>query len=180
MSAISQADTRRRFQAIDAAPTGQQRGQLLEDLANSILGSIPGMRFQDRRQRNYFNSDEIDLSHHNLRRRGGLESLDFPDFILVECKHQRRPAGAIDVCWFLTKLLRRSLTFGILVSTTGITGDADDLSEAHEIGAYFLQQGIRLVVLTRTDLEAVKSHRELVDLVHRRVAGLVLGFRLTD
>ena len=77
-----------------------------------------------------------------------------------------------------TKLRSRSLDFGILVAMNGITGDADDLSEAHEIAAYFLQQGVRLVVLTRVDHEQFTTGRALVKLIQKKLLRLTVGYRL--
>jgi len=176
MAAIRAAEVAKRLRKIDQSSTPAERGQLLEDLVEEVIGSIPGLRFAERRARNYFNSEEIDLSFWNDRIDAGLP--EQPQQVLVECKNWSKPVGAMEVCWFLTKLKRRSLDFGILVAMCGITGDPDDLSEAHEIGAYFLQQSVRLVVITRTDLEQFTTGRALVKLIQSKLLRLTLGFRL--
>jgi hypothetical protein len=176
MAAIKAAEVAKRLQQIDQTTDAAQRGQLLEELVERVIVSIPGVRFVDRRARNYFNSEEIDLTFFNEQAEAGLKGQ--PDAILVECKSWSKPVGSMEVCWFLTKLKRRSLDFGILVAMRGITGDEEDLSEAHEIGAYFLQQGVRLVVLTRSDLEQFTSGRALVKVIQQKLVQLTVGFRL--
>jgi len=178
MAAIKPADVVAYLNTIDQATTPAQKGTLLEDLVRAMIASIPGVQFSEGRIRNTFNSEEIDLCFWNQGAKTGLAVL--PQTLLVECKNWSRPVGAMEVCWFLTKLKRRSLDFGILVAMNGITGDSDDLSEAHEIGAYFLQQGVRLVVLTRTDLEQFTTGRALVKLIQQKLLKLTVGFRLQD
>lgn len=176
MAAITAAEVAKRLQQLDRTRDPQHRGTLLEELVERLIGSVPGVQFSERRARNYFNSEEIDLCFLNRRVETGLKGQ--PETLLVECKNWSRPVGSMEVCWFLTKLMRRSLDFGILVAMNGITGDAEDLSEAHEIGAYFLQQGVRLVVLTRTDLEQFTTGRALVKLLQQKLLRLTVGFRL--
>jgi Restriction endonuclease len=178
MAAIKAAEVATRLSALDQAASAAHKGTMLEELVERIIASIPGVNFSERRARNYFNSEEIDLCFWNDGEDNGL--FDLPQTLLVECKNWSKPIGSMEVCWFLTKLKRRSLGFGILVAMNGVTGDADDLSEAHEIGAYFLQQGVRLVVLTRTDLEQFTTGRALVKLIQQKLLKLTVGFRLQD
>jgi hypothetical protein len=180
MPSLDPADIQSRLQVIDQTTDPGQRGLLLEQLVERVISTIPGVKCNSRRTRTAFNSEEIDLGFWNSRAKRGLAGLEFPELILVECKNWSRPVGSMEVCWFLTKLKRRSFRFGILVAMNGITGDGTDLSEAHEIVAYFLQHEVRLVVITRSDLEQLKSGGDLVNLIKRRLATVLTEYRLHD
>jgi hypothetical protein len=82
--------------------------------------------------------------------------------------------GSEEVNWFDAKLRSRGLTFGILVTTLGITGQAADLTAAHAIVAAALREGRRLVVLTTDELLATASTEDLVRLIKRKLCDLAV------
>jgi hypothetical protein len=164
-------------QVDDAAATTQEKGKALEDITEYLFALIPGVRATARDALNEFHSEEIDIGFWNDERSDGLRQ--FPAQFLVECKNWQSPVGSLGVCWFLVKLERRSLKFGVLVALKGISGGASpDLKAAHEIAAYFLTKGIQLIVLTRNEIGRLKSTEELVNLLKEKLVQLVTVRRL--
>ena len=72
MPALNPADVQARLTQIDQTTDPVQRGLLLEQLVERVIGSIPGVRCHDRRIRTVFNSEEIDLCFWNSRAKRGL------------------------------------------------------------------------------------------------------------
>jgi hypothetical protein len=69
---------------------------------------------------------------------------------------------------------RRRLDFGILVAGKGISGDADKRTGAHDIVSGAIQEGIRVIVLPRAELEAINSNEEFVQLIEVKICKLVI------
>ena len=68
----------------------------------------------------------------------------------------------------------RGLPFGILVTTLGITGDADSLTAAHHIVATALAEQRRLIVVTTAELQALTDTDQLVTLIKTKLCDLAL------
>ena len=138
---------------LDAGRNGQntaEQGRALEDLICYVMGLIPGVAITHRNELNAFDTEEIDVAIWNDGAADGLFFL--PNIILVECKNWSNRVGSGEVNWFDAKLRNRGLTFGILVTTLGVTGQAADLTAAHAIVAAALREGRRLVVITTDEL----------------------------
>jgi hypothetical protein len=90
----------------------------------------------------------------------------------VECKSWSKPVGSEHVAWFLSKIENRGLDFGILLAMSGITGDARDKGQVHYEVAMALPKKIRIVVITRAEIEALSTTEELVVLIRRKVCQL--------
>lgn len=104
----------------------------------------------------------------------------FDQIILVECKNWSKPVGASEVTIFNAKLEARGRPLGILVAAGGITGDADDLSAAHQILFRALGQKREILVVTRGEIEQLCDTDDLVRLLKRKklqlaVSGTIYG-----
>jgi len=117
---------------------------------------------------NAFANEEIDVALFNE----GIVSL--PNIILVEAKNWSNRVGSIEVAWFLTKLQNRGLDFGILITTLGITGNANDLNAAHNTVATALAQKRRLIVITTDELLALTDTEELLHLIKTKLCDLAV------
>ncbi len=159
--------------AADQAGTHDARGKALEDLACYLFGRIPGVSITERNALNAFATEEIDVALWNEQDPAGLKS--FNAVILVECKAWSKPVGSEQVAWFLKKLENRGLDFGLLLAMAGVTGDAQDRGQAHYEVAMALPKKIRLVVITRAEIEALSTTDELVELIRRRVCQLAVS-----
>jgi hypothetical protein len=156
---------------LNGANTAQQ-GRALEDLVCYVFGLVPGIAITHRNALNTFATEEIDVALFNESANEGFHFL--PNLILVECKNWSNRVSSAEVAWFLTKLRNRGLDFGILVSTRGITGDADDLTAAHHIVATALLERRRLIVLTTDELLALADTQGLSSLIKRKLCELAV------
>ena len=70
------------------------------------------------------------------------------------------------------KIEHRGLNFGVLFAAHGITGVAEHLSAAHFLVAVALAKKIRMVIVTRAEVEALTSGEEFADLINEKVSRL--------
>lgn len=152
--------------------TANVRGKALEELVEYIFAKVAGVELSDKNALDYNHSEELDLAFWNHQQQNGWSFLS--NIILVECKNWSNPVGSIEVAWFLNKLARRSLDFGIFVSLKGITGDPEDLSSANSIVADALANRVKLIVITEEDIRPLKNTTELTDLVRLKLSRLHL------
>jgi hypothetical protein len=103
----------------------------------------------------------------------GLKS--FNAVILVECKFWSRTVGSEQVGRFLKKIENRGLDFGLLLAMSGVTGDAQDRGQAHYEVAMALPKKIRLIVITRAEIEALSATEELVTQIRRKACQLAVA-----
>ncbi len=172
MPSYSLRTIRQHFRRADRATTTADKGKALEDLACYLFEKVPGLSLSQRNVKNVYDTEEIDVSFWNEQYPSGLKSLDA--VLLVECKNWSNPVGSIEVNWFLTKIQNRSLDFGILIAANGITGNTADKKEAHDVVSKALARGIRMVLLTRDEIENLKSSGELVTLIKQKICQLVV------
>jgi hypothetical protein len=151
----------------DAATVTEEVGAALEDVVAWTLCSLPGIRILQRDFTNRGNSMELDLFLFNKH---GQSPLDFlPSFLIVECKNWTAPVGSATVRDFIGKLHSTHQEVGILVAANGVTGDAADQTSANDvIREAFDRDNIKLIVLTREDIEALRSHRDIVLLLEQK------------
>jgi len=95
-----------------------------------------------------------------------------PFFFLIEAKNHATAVSSKDVGWFIAKLEKRGLEFGILVAYNGITGS--DRRAAWSEVAIALSKGIRLVVLTESEIRGLRDDDDLVSLMQKKICELVL------
>jgi Restriction endonuclease len=173
MPAYDKAVVQDLLAAIDQANTRDAQGKSLEDLACYLFGLVPGISITERNPLNAFATEEIDVALWNEQDPVGLKS--FNSVILVECKAWSKPVGSDQVAWFLKKIENRGLDFGILLAMAGVTGDAQDKGQAHYEVAMALPKKIRLVVITRAEIEALCTTEDLVTQIRRKVCQLAVA-----
>jgi hypothetical protein len=158
--------------AADGALTNDAKGKALEDLACYLFSQVPGVSITERNPLNTFATEEIAIALWNEQDPAGLKS--FNAVILVECKFWSRPVGSEQVAWFLKKIENRGLDFGLLLAMNGVTGDAHGRGQAHYEIAMALPKKIRLIVITRAEIEALSTTEELVTQIRRKVCQLAV------
>ncbi|MCI0461055.1 MAG: restriction endonuclease [Gemmataceae bacterium] len=171
MPAYSQAKIKQFLKAADTATTNPVKGKAFEDLICYLFEKIPGVILPQRDVRNTFASEEIDVAFYNEQDPKGLKA--FNPFLLIECKNWSATVGSAEVGSFISKIRNRGLDFGILVAAQGITGSAADGKQAHHQATLALKDKIQIVVLTRLDLQALKTTEELVTLIKTKVCQLI-------
>ena len=157
----------------DNARTRAAKGKALEDLACYLFGMIPGLSITERNAMNPFDTEEIDVACWNEQDAAGLKS--FNVLILVECKNWSQAVSSQEVNWFLTKIENRGRDFGILLAMNGVTGNPDDGRAAHHLISVALIKKIRLIVITRAEIEKLTHTDDLVTLIRRKVCQLVVS-----
>ncbi len=172
MVAISKRTVRLYFNSGAAATTTTGQGKALEDLICYVLQKLPGISVTRRNETNSFHTEEIDVAFWNEQHARGLPFL--PNVILVECKNWSTTVGSEQVNWFDTKLRNRGLSFGILVASNGITGDTDDITDAHSIIAAGLRESRQLIVITKGELLGLADTSDLVLMIKEKLCDLAV------
>ena len=173
MARFSQRKIKDFFARSDAATTKAEKGKHLEDLAVYLFEMVPGISVSARDKKNAYETEEIDVAFWNEQHPKGFKALHF--LILVECKNWSAPVGSVEVAWFLTKIRNRYLDFGILIAANGITGSDEDKKQAHDVVSKALADGVRMILLTRGEIEALTDSDELVKMVKRKLCELVVS-----
>jgi hypothetical protein len=151
----------------DSATVTEEIGAALEDVVSWTVCSLPGVRILHRDYVNRANSAEIDLFLFNNPRLSPIEFL--PQFLIVECKNWRSPVNSATVRDFIAKVRSARQEVGILVAANGITGDAADQTAANDdIRLAFDQEGIKILLLTRKEIEDFRSLRDVVLLLEEK------------
>jgi hypothetical protein len=145
------------------------KGKAFEELARYLFSNIPGVSITSWNQMNTFATEEIDVACFNLQDPAGLITL--PPNFLVECKGWRDPVNSEQVAWFLTKIRHRGLDFGILIAAMGITGVPEHLTASNFLVAVELaaSRSIRMIMVTRAEIEALNSGEEFAKLILEKV-----------
>jgi hypothetical protein len=154
------------------AATTTDQGRALEDLVCYLFEIVPGITVTERNAVNAFGTEEIDVAFWNDQPRRGLWFL--PTTLLVECKNWSRPVGGNEVAYFVRRLENRGLDFGFLVTTRGVTGSPAELTDAHFEIATALKDGIKVVVVDRTEIEQLTHSNDLIRLVKRKLCLLAV------
>jgi hypothetical protein len=157
---------------LDLALTAHDKGRTFEEISAYVFSALEGVEVTHRDAR--MEAEELDLVLWNAQIEAVLRPWD--DVILVECKNWSQAIGAPVLDSFIGKLRRRSCTTGILVAANGVTGGFinGDGNEAGAIGIMTaaLQEGIRVIVITKDDLIALTSVDDLRNLIKHRYCGL--------
>lgn len=173
MPRLSAKRIRDYFQQGDNSITTVEKGKALEDLICYLVEKVPGIEVVKRNQLNAFDTEEIDVAFWNNQAPNGFYFL--PHIILVECKNWSKPVGSQEVSYFANRLRNRGCDYGILVATNGITGVAEDLTRANYELAMALAQGLRILVITRVEIEALRSTEQLVLLFKEKLCELTVS-----
>lgn len=157
----------------DEAATNADKGRALEDLIAYLFELIPGVSVTARNEMNAFDAEEIDIAFWNEGAPDGLRLFDH--LLLVECKNWSTPVGYPELAVFYDKLQSRGRPIGILVAARGITGDRMLRTAAHEVLVRALANGREILVLTRREIEHVRSTDELIELLKRKRVQLTVS-----
>lgn len=176
MANYSQNTLAGHFHNCDNGATNQIKGRALEDLACYLFQSIPGVSIAVRNQMNAFNNEEIDVAVWNDKLARGLHFL--PNIVLIECKNWRNPVSSIEVSWFCQKLQNRGLDFGVLIANNGITGNQADLDAAHNTIANHLAQKRTVIVISRSEINTLRTTSDMVMLIKEKLCMLAVGGRI--
>lgn len=157
---------------VDTATTNQEKGASFETLAMYLFEHLDGVEVAEHDIR--MPSEEIDIVLWNAQREEVLRPWEA--VILVECKNWSANVGAPQLDNFIGKLRRRSLKTGIFVAAMEVTGGfiKGDGNEPGAVGLIrsALQEGIRVIVITLTDIRTLTSLDDIRALIKKRYCGL--------
>jgi Restriction endonuclease len=173
MAILSHKNIKKYFINSDQSTSFSEKGRILEDLVCYLFEQVPGVNVGKRNALNTFSSEEIDVAFWNRMDVDGFYFL--PNIILVECKNWSQPVGSEEVNWFDSKLKRRGQPFGILVAANGITGNSQKIQAAHEIIRVALSEGRQLIVITRLEIENLRTSDNLVKLIQDKLCELIVS-----
>jgi hypothetical protein len=174
MPRFSHLEIARRLAEGDVAATTEEKGAALEDVVIQSFCKVRGISFIKRDQTNSAGSSEIDILLFNQRNSLGLPFL--PDYLIFECKNWRAAVNSASVETFATKVRTCRLELGILVAANGITGDQNDWTAANEvIRRSFDRDNVKLLVVTRAEIEAFRSVNDIVSLMRVKFGNLIMG-----
>ena len=167
-------DIARRLQDGDTAATTEEKGAALEEVVIQSFCRVRGVGFLRRDQTNHAGSAEIDILLFNGRHPLGLPFL--PDYLIFECKNWAAPVNSASVEGFVAKIRSCRLDLGVLVAANGITGDPIQRTAANDvIRRAFDRDNIKLLVVTRAEIETFRSVKDVIALMREKFGGLIMG-----
>lgn len=146
------------------------RGKAFEELARYLFSKVPGVAVTSWNEMNTFETEEIDVACSIVSHPRGLR--DLGGYFLVECKGWEKPVTSVEVSWFLTKIEHRGVSFGVLFAANGITGVQGHLDSSHFLVAQALTKKIKMVIVTRAEIETLNSGEELATLIIEKLTRL--------
>jgi hypothetical protein len=159
--------------AIDNAESNDAKGDALEELSRYLFEKVRGIEFLEKNILDAPRAHELDLAFWNDQPRSELPFLDAA--LVVECKACELAVGSADVGWFVRKLQDRGAHHGILVALNGITGSVDGPTSAYnEVLTALIRDGIKILLLTRDEIAALRSSADLAVLLKRKLLQLTL------
>jgi hypothetical protein len=162
---LDPAEVRRHLDAAINAEDNSGRGKAYEALAVYLFSEVPGCIVEPN-VTNVFRTEQIDVAVGNARLPNGLPLL--PRIILAECKDWDKPVDSATVGYFINILRARRVELGVLIAANGITGDPDDMTNAHALGLAAAPAGVKVAVVTTEEIAALQSTADVVQLLSRR------------
>jgi hypothetical protein len=119
-------------------------------------------------------STVLHLELYNERHPARLPFL--PNHLIIGCKSWQASVNAATLTVFTGKLHKFRVDFGILVAANGITGDANDRTAAHaHLRSVYDRHGLTVIVITREEIEALRSTDDLEALVREKYGDCIMG-----
>lgn len=156
------------------AGNAAEKGAALENVVSQTFCLLDGVGLIRKNIIDDAGSLEIDLMLYNQREHFGLPFL--PDHLIIECKNWQAPVNAATLTVFTGKLHKFRVDFGILVAANGITGNPHDKTAAHaHLRSVFDRDGMKIVVITRYEIEALRSTDDLTALMRLKYGDCIMG-----
>lgn len=175
MNAFSSVTLRTLLDTCTSAKNAPARGAALEDLVEHVFLCVESVKLFARDIKDEDGAQEVDLVFTHFH---PMSIIPIPDVtIIVECKNEKIRTSAAHVREFGNKLRTRSMTIGILVTAAGLSGRPG--RHGHAAIRDELQNGVAVIVVTASELAALKAPGELIELLTRRLNELrtLRGYR---
>lgn len=159
MPRYSQRRIRQLLAQSDAGNT-YVKGQKFEDLVLYLFEKFSGIRLAERNVLDATGSQELDLALWNNRIMGPFDILD--PIIICECKNEATPLSSAKVREFVHKLRTRGASSGILVSSSGISGQLNGYRYANSVIMDALSiDGKKVIVIDREDILSYSTTNDM-------------------
>jgi len=158
---------------VDAAATPTQKGDRFEAVCTYLFSELSGVSIEARDA--VMASEEIDIVLWNAQTEEVFRPFD--NTILIECKNWSAPVGAPSFDSFISKLRRRTLKTGIFIAANGVSGDflnGNAGNGAIDIIKAALNEGIRVIIINRADLNLIVTLDDFRTLIKKRYCGLFI------
>lgn len=171
MARLSKVYVARKFEEGDRASSAFDRGRALEDLLVYLFSKVPGVRLIRRNAVTEDGGGEIDLIFWNDR-----SVLDFlPNVLLFECKNWEARVDSAAVSSFIAKAVSRHLPHAFLIAANGVSGDREQVRNAHaHLHNALVMHDCKVVVLNRAELSALATTDQLIALIIEKVSEIYL------
>ena len=161
------------LRTVDIARNADAKGDALEELSKYLFENVTGVECSGKNILDAPRAHELDLAFWNDQRVSPIYFLDA--VLVVECKATGSPVGSNGVGWFVLKLQDLGARHGILVALNGITGSANRNTSAHrEVLNALVRNGIRVLLLTRSEILTLTDGNSLSALLQRKLLRLTL------
>ncbi|PZM13718.1 restriction endonuclease [Rhizobium tubonense] len=151
----------------DASDSNHERGRILEEIVRYVFGALPGFTHWRNRVITNKGDAEFDVCFQNDVRQNPFNFASAA--IVIECKNTGRPVGSGDVRKFISKMDDHQLDWAFLVAANGITGAGKKTSHAHSVIQTARLRRRNLLVITRKELQSLRSASEFVALVRDKI-----------
>ena len=160
----------------DNAPNSDAKGDIFEDLVIYLFTHCKGVRLEGRNILDETGARELDIAFWNNR---SISSFDFLDPIIIcECKNVAKPLGSDKVRDFVIKLKTSGANNGILVSSSGISGQARRNRNAKFATSVIIDalimDRIKIIVISRAEILALATTDDLSNLISEKFSQLTL------
>lgn len=144
--------------------TGNGTGKPLEQLAEYLIGAMPGCRAIRRVKSQVSEYDVV------VACEGAFQDFrsELGRYFLVECKDWSRSADFTTVAKFCRVLDSAKCRFGILFSKKGVSGQKKNRDAVREIVKVYQDRGVVIVVVTRQDLDRVMNGENFITMLRSK------------
>ena len=172
MPRFNQRKIRQLLRTSDAGNT-HVKGRLFEDLVLYLFDKFSGVRLAERNILDATGSQEIDLALWNNRVIGPFDILD--PIVLCECKNEAPALSSAKVREFVHKLRTRGASSGILVSSSGISGQLNGYRYANSVIMDALSiDGIKVIVIDREDILSFANTDDMLNNITEKYLQLTI------
>jgi len=158
----------------DNAPTADAKGDIFEDLVIYLFTRCRGVRLVDRNILDSTGSREFDVALGNNRMLSPFDYLD--PIIICECKNEANPIGSDNVRDFHQKLRTSGANNGIIVSSSGISGQirGHNRNATSAVIDAMTMDRIKIIVVTRAEILTLAMTDDLNNLIWEKFSQLTL------
>jgi Restriction endonuclease len=157
----------------DKETFADKKGEIFEDLVIYLFEKFGGIRLIDRDVLDNTGSQEIDLVLWNNISISPFYFLD--PIIICECKNEAVPLSSAKVREFVQKLRTRGANSGILITSSGISGQLNGYRYANSVIMDALSiDRIKLIVVDRGNILSFKTTDDLLNDIIQKYLNLTI------